>query len=214
MTGSDPGNPEDRETRINALLDGELDEASSAALKAAAEEDRVLARALVEAWQLQRRLDELHLQPAPASLRRKLKRIPLEHGNQRPAFGVPRWIPAMSLAGGLALTAALAAGLVLWQWPTPPAISPPDSWKPVDVPSASLPPQGVTQALPAFEPDPAQVEQTRRELRIAFHYLDKAGFRVGRRINEVLNDELSLPIKENLSRIIPYSGQSPKEKSV
>ena len=200
MTGIDPGNPEDREIRINALLDGELDETSSAALKAAAEEDRLLARALVEAWQLQRSLDDLQMERAPASLRRKLDRIPSEHDKRRPVFGVPLW----ALAGGLGVAAALAVGLNLLQREVAPE----------GVHSVGLPPPGAEHALLAPEFDAARVEQTRRELKIAFHYLDKAGFRVGRQINEVLNDELSAPIKKNVSRIIPHSGQSPKEKNV
>jgi len=206
MTGQDTEHPEDRETRINALLDGELDDAGSAALKAAAGVDRVLARALVDAWQLQRSMDELRLERAPAALRHKLRRIPLEHSNTgRLAFGQPpRARLPRALAGGVALAAVVVLSLVL---------------RPQNIPPIGQLPVGTDQALAAPAGDSAQVEQARveqarRDLKIAFHYLDKTGFRVGQQISEVLNDEVSIPIKENLLKTIPYTGQrAHKEKS-
>lgn len=85
----------DWEAQINALLDGELDEESTTALKRAAEEDRQLARSIIEAFELQRDMEQLRVEPAPASLRRKLRRIPREH---RTRWQPPRWAWAPALA--------------------------------------------------------------------------------------------------------------------
>ncbi|MEJ2534046.1 MAG: hypothetical protein P8008_00840 [Gammaproteobacteria bacterium] len=93
------GRPEtqDWEAQIEALLDGDLDPAGAEALKRAAENDAALARALIEAYELQRLMDGLPREQAPASLRRKLRRIPREQrAAGRPVFLQPRW--AMALA--------------------------------------------------------------------------------------------------------------------
>jgi len=88
---------ENWEQQINALLDGELDKADADELKTAATDDRDLARAIVEAYQLQQAMDDIPVEPAPASLGKRLRAIPRE---QRPAAGIklfqPRWV--MSLA--------------------------------------------------------------------------------------------------------------------
>lgn len=87
------------EARINALLDGELDEQEAAALKQEAESDPALARAIVEAYALQARLDELEVERAPASLRERLANIPkAESAGGKRWFGMPRWIPAGAMA--------------------------------------------------------------------------------------------------------------------
>ena len=102
MNEHDKANDE-LEARINALLDGELDDAEVAALKRAASEDQQVARALVEAWQLQRAMDRLRVERAPASLRRRLRRIPRA---MRPAWRHPAWLAAAA-AVPLALVVAL-----------------------------------------------------------------------------------------------------------
>ena len=88
---------ENREQMINALLDGELDKADADELKTAATDNRDLARAIVEAYQLQQAMDDIPVERAPASLGKRLRAIPRE---QRPAAGIklfqPRWV--MSLA--------------------------------------------------------------------------------------------------------------------
>ena len=89
------------EYQINALLDGELDEAGAEALKAEATDDRELARRIVEAYQLQQLMQGLHVEKAPAGLSKRLNAIPRE---QRPApelkarFGFlqPRWVMALA----------------------------------------------------------------------------------------------------------------------
>jgi len=88
---------ENWEQRINALLDGELDKADADELKTAATDNRDLARAIVEAYQLQQAMDDIPVERAPASLGKRLRAIPRE---QRSVAGIklfqPRWV--MSLA--------------------------------------------------------------------------------------------------------------------
>jgi anti-sigma factor RsiW len=85
------------EDRINALLDGELSAEDADLLKAEATDDRQLARAIVEAYQLQQAMDEIKVERAPDSLRKRLRAIPRQH-RRTPVFGLfqPRW--AMALA--------------------------------------------------------------------------------------------------------------------
>lgn len=85
------------EDLINALMDGELSGPDADLLKAAATDDRQLARAIVEAYQLRQAMDSVKVERAPASLRKRLRAIPRE---QRPRASFqwlqPRW--AMALA--------------------------------------------------------------------------------------------------------------------
>ena len=86
------------EERINALLDGDLSNEDAELLKAEASDDRELARAIIEAYQLQKAMDTIHVERAPDSLRKKLKVIPRQ---QRPAFSFnllqPRWVTALAV---------------------------------------------------------------------------------------------------------------------
>lgn len=192
MNGHDPATPKDWEIEINALLDGELDDVSARALKVAAAEDRVLARAIVAAWQLHQSLEQQRPLRAPACLRRKLRRIPREQkaATGRLVFAMPRWLPA----GGLAAIVLVAVGIFLNE------------------------PAGRTvinsQATASRSAsDAALRQQTRRELAIAFYYLDKAGLRLGRQIHQLMNDELSAPVRDELSRHLPYVGSAHKENN-
>ncbi len=85
------------EDLINALMDGELSADDAELLKAQATDDRELARAIIEAYQLQQAMDAIHVERAPASLRKRLRAIPRTH-RTRPVFSLlqPRW--AMALA--------------------------------------------------------------------------------------------------------------------
>ena len=83
------------ESRVNDLLDGELDEAATEALKLAASEDQELARAIIEAYDLQRGMDQLGIEKAPASLRKKLRQIPRA---QKPWLRPRRWVMATAMA--------------------------------------------------------------------------------------------------------------------
>ena len=84
------------EDRINALLDGELSGADADLLKAEASDDRDLARAIVEAYQLQQAMDTIHVERAPASLSKRLRAIPRQ---QKPKFSLfqPRWVTALAV---------------------------------------------------------------------------------------------------------------------
>ncbi len=190
MTGQDPNNTDQFEADIQALLDGDLDDRAAAKLKAAAAADQRLARAIVEAWQLQKQVDQLGIEPAPASLRRKLRRIPLEQreGSGRHWLGVPRW----ALAGGAAAVAVLAVVLML------------------DVPGPGE--VTATPALAETPPTPQRVRQARQDLQVAFSYLDKIGLRTGLEIQHVLSEELATPVRDQLHKHIPYTGNARKEK--
>ncbi len=100
----------DWESQVNALLDGELDETGAASLKKAAASDHDLARAIIEAWELQRGMESLGVESAPPSLRRKLKEIPLR---ERYGFMPQNWIfaalkpAAVSFAGAALVVFAL-----------------------------------------------------------------------------------------------------------
>ena len=85
------------EEQINALLDGDLSARDAELLKAEATDDRELARAVVEAYQLQQAMDQVHVERAPRSLTKRLNAIPREN-RERPSFSLlqPRW--AMALA--------------------------------------------------------------------------------------------------------------------
>jgi anti-sigma factor RsiW len=85
------------EDLINALLDGELSAEDADRLKAEASDDRDLARAIVEAYQLQQAMEAVHVERAPASLRKRLRAIPRNH-RSKPLFGFlqPRWAVALA----------------------------------------------------------------------------------------------------------------------
>jgi len=86
------------EDRINALLDGELSATDTDLLKVKAADDRDLARAIVEAYQLQQAMDAVQVERAPDSLRKRLRAIPAK---QRPFPGFklfqPRWAAALAV---------------------------------------------------------------------------------------------------------------------
>ncbi len=70
------------EDLINALMDGELSAADAELLKAEASDDRELARAIIEAYQLQQAMDDIHVERAPDSLRKRLRAIPVRSSSQ------------------------------------------------------------------------------------------------------------------------------------
>jgi len=86
------------EEQINALLDGELSDIDAEELKTRATDDRDLARAIIEAYQLQKAMSSVPVEKAPNSLRKRLRTIPREH---RPARTLnilqPRWIMAAAV---------------------------------------------------------------------------------------------------------------------
>jgi len=106
MSETDKFGAEHWEARINALLDGELGSDEAEGLKAEATRDQQLAREIVEAYQLQQALERLGTESAPAGLRRRLRRIPREHG-RRPLLMQPRWVAAFATVPLLAIALAL-----------------------------------------------------------------------------------------------------------
>ena len=96
------------EAQINALLDGELNHDDAELLKAEASDDRELARAIIEAYQLQKAMDEIRVERAPASLRKKLQAIPRQQrATAAPAFLQPRWIMAAAVVPLVLVVASL-----------------------------------------------------------------------------------------------------------
>lgn len=128
-------------------------------------------------------LDRLHVEKAPASLTRRLYRIPAEERRAqrggswlawlRPA---PRWV----LAPALAAVPLLVVALLLMQ---------------------------------AQQPSRAEVEQARHDVAVAFAYLDKVGLRTGREIQDVLGSELRHVVKEPLSEHMPFTESIRKEET-
>jgi len=89
---------ENWEQQINALLDGELGKADADDLKTAATDDRDLARAIVEAYQLQQVMDDIPVERAPASLGKRLRAIPREQRRTAgPWLFQPRWVTALAV---------------------------------------------------------------------------------------------------------------------
>lgn len=166
------------EAQINALLDGELDDGEAEALKAAAEADQVLARTIIEAYQLQRVMASLPLERAPDSLREKLRRIPAEQESlsrarqtsrntsepRRWRWFEPRW--AMALA---ALPLVIALGV---------------------------------QVSGPRTPSEAELAQARQDLALAFSYLQKASQVTGREIEQSIGTGMREPVTESTVRTL------------
>ena len=86
------------EEQINALLDGELSQTDADLLKTEASDDRELARAIIEAYQLQKAMDAIQVERAPNSLRKRLRSIPRQHRDM-PVFSIlqSRWVMALAV---------------------------------------------------------------------------------------------------------------------
>ena len=63
------------------------------------------------------------------------------------------------------------------------------------------------------QPSPDEIAQARRDLAVAFAYIDKVGLLTGNEIQTVIGTELRHTVKQNLSEHIPFTEQSLKEKS-
>ena len=171
------------EAQINALLDGELDDAAAESLKAEADQDPALARAIIEAYQLQRLLAGMPRERAPDSLRQKLQRIPAEQASaerriaeaarsveraRRPRWFEPRW--AMALA---ALPLVVVLGIQFsGQFGGPP------------------------------DPTQAELAQARQDLALAFAYLEKASRVTEREIEQTIGAGMRDPVTETTARAI------------
>ncbi|MDX1461248.1 MAG: hypothetical protein R3348_09360 [Xanthomonadales bacterium] len=140
------------EERINDLLEGRLTDDAAERLKSDAEKDHALARAIIDAYQLQRAMEHIGTERAPASLRRKLRRIPAQHTSR---WRQPRWVLAY------AAVPLAVFSLVLMQ--------------------------------PRTEvPTPAELQQARQDLAVAFAYLD----RVTDRTSNVIESEIGGTVTE------------------
>lgn len=197
------GNP-NWEEQINALLDGELDNEQAEQLKTAAGQDRALAQAIVDAYQLQQALEAIPLQRAPASLRRKLASIPAEQGKKsHPAFWPKSWVSSwpVSRSGWFrpawitALAAIPLAVIVLNLWQAAPVEQ--------TVPATA----GVT------EPTAAELQEAQRELAVVFAYLGKIGRKTSLEIGQTVNSEMQQNINENMIRTLREQMEFNKERN-
>lgn len=197
MTDRQRPDMQDWEAQVNALLDGELDDAAAEALKARAERDQALARAIVEGYQLQRLVASLPIERAPDSLREKLRRIPAEQeslalaasrrerearsgGRKRRWFVFePRW--AMALA---AVPLVIAIGTQL------------NGSRVGDVPP------GTTQLGQREAPTEAELARARQELALAFSYLREASRVTGREIEQTIGAGMRDPVTERTVRTL------------
>ena len=107
MKESRPALPADREEQINALLDGELDATALAELEKAADADPAIARALLEARELQSMLGSMPRMAAPRRLRARLLAIASPSLTDRLTGRLTRraWLGACGALAGLAFAA-------------------------------------------------------------------------------------------------------------
>ena len=90
---------------LDAFIDGDLEHSQRQVLLARAAEDPALAAELASAMELQQALSGMHRLQAPASLTRKLHKIPRREGRWISSWALrPRWafaaILVLSLIGG------------------------------------------------------------------------------------------------------------------
>jgi hypothetical protein len=135
--------------------------------------------------QLDRLFRQLGVEKAPRRLTERLHCIPREQGFE------PGWRRLLRPAA-------------VPRWVLAPALA------------AALLAVGVVLTLPR-QPSEAEVLQARQELALAFRYIDKAGAITGQEIQAVLGGKLREglrdPVKDNLSKHIPFTEQSLEEES-
>jgi anti-sigma factor RsiW len=160
------------EEQINALLDGELDPDESEELKSAATNDQDLARAIVEAYQLQRAMEHVSVEKAPASLTRKLKKIPARN---RPVFLQPRWAMAFAVVPLMVISVALIQD-------REPVVTPPV----------------------VADADQARLAQARRDLAVAFAYIDQVSDRTSNIIESEIGGGMSDAVAGSIFETIQH----------
>ena len=168
---------ESREERINALLDGELDQDESASLKQAATEDHELASNIIEAYQLQRAMEHVQVERAPASLRRKLKKIPAQN---RPAYLQPRWAMAFAVVPLVIISVALMRS-------QEPSVTPGPA---VDTELARL--------------EQMKLDQARQDLALAFSYIGQVSDKTSNRIESEVGGEMSKAVAGSIFKTIQH----------
>jgi hypothetical protein len=92
------------------------------------------------------------------------------------------------------------------------ASGPRPRWVLVPALAAAVLALGVILMLPR-QPSQEEILQARHDLGVAFSYIDKAGVLTGQEIQSVLGGELRHTVKDNLSKHIPFTEQSHKEKT-
>ena len=170
MTDHKTHGPEYWEEKINALLDGDLDPSEADALKSEATDNQRLATAIIEAYQLQRAMEHVQVENAPASLKRRLHRIPSKH---RPVYLQPRWAMAFAIVPLVVISIAM---------------------------------------LQPREPSAAQIDQARKELAVAFAYIDRVSDRTFNRIEHEVGSELKNAVGGSVIKSIPKLKSKTQEK--
>jgi hypothetical protein len=136
--------------------------------------------------QIEKLMGQLTIEKAPAGLSARLHRIPEEEGRKE-RRKQPRW-------------SWLRSG-PFPRWALAPAFA--------AIPLLVI----AVMLIQPRQPSPADVEQARHDLAIAFAYLDKVGFRAGNEIQTVLGAELRHSVKDPLSEHMPFTDQSLKEET-
>lgn len=131
---------------LDALLAGNLSDSDAKTLRKELDADARRAKDIIDAYQIQNGLESIGIEQAPATLRKKLRAIPIQQNDTEPSL--LRWGAFATIA--VSLTVALLI------------ISRPVS-------------DGPTQA---------EIEQARKELIIAFNYLQEAGQTTNRHIKQ------------------------------
>ena len=168
--------------KLSALMDGELDDRESEQLKAAATDDQALARAIIEAYQLQQALASIPQERAPVSLRRKLADIPrqqaaLQRVERRSSWWQPRWVAAIAAIPLVIVVATI----------------------------------GISLTGPK-EPSPAEIAKAQQELAVAFAYLGKVSRKTSHEIGSTVNTEMEQAVNENMIRTLQDQMEFKKER--
>ena len=137
--------------------------------------------------QLEAMLAQLEVEKAPASLTRRLHRIPEEQRRPEAKTGWTwpwRWsrnpLPTWAMAPALAAVPLIVLAVVLMQ---------------------------------NRGPSPDEVEQARQELAVAFAYMDRVGVRAGAEIQQILGSELRHSVKDPLSEHMPFVEKDSQEET-
>ena len=174
-----------REERINALLDGDLDPDEAETLKAMATQDKDLMRAITEAYQLQRAMEHVRVEKAPARLRRRLKQIPRQN---RAVYLQPRWVAAFAIVPLMIIAVALmrSPGPVATQFD-----------------QANVEQSQINQAqIDQAQIDQARVKRARQELAVAFAYIDNVSAKAGNLIASEVGGEMSHAVAGSIFKSI------------
>jgi len=96
-----------------------------------------------------------------------------------------------------------------WQKLQPSLLAP--RWVVVPALAAAVLVLGVVLMMPR-QPSQEEIFQARQDLAVDFGYIERAGVLTGEEIRSILGQELRLPVKENLSKHIPFTEQFRKEE--